>query len=361
MIKQVAIGFLMMSFHSLFAQIQDSGQVITIPVVMHVLYNTSDQNISDAQIESQIQVLNEDFRRKNADAINTPSEFLSVAADCGIEFQLANFDSEGNATSGITRTQTSKIQFANDDYSLPEKGGVASWGTNYLNLWVTNLPDGLGGWANFGLDSSRQGVVIDYEFFGSIGTAKAPYNLGRTATHEIGHWLKLVHLEASGCDTDDGIEDTPLQEKSLSGNITSNFSCGTNDMTSNFMQYVDDAVMNLFTLGQKKVMREILFTYYQPLLQNVDKTVGLTRDLNEIAHLSTFPNPISTFHFNLTQEIPSNATVNLFTLEGQRINHQITQISSTEFLLSETLTSGTYLLTVQLETTYYRTKLNLSF
>ena len=363
MIRFVVIGLLMLvgAIRGM-AQIRDTGQVVTIPVVVHVVYNTSEQNISDAQIQSQLDVLNKDYRKLNTDSISTPPEFLGVAADCGIEFQLANFDTAGNATSGITRTQTNTTQFANDNITSATIGGKDSWGTNYLNIWVSNLPDGVAGWTNNNTaDSTKQGVILDFEFFGTIGTAKSPYHLGRTATHEIGHWLGLKHLEASGCNTDDGIEDTPNQEAALTGNITSNVSCGSNDMTSNFMQLVNDEVMNIFTQGQKSVMRESLFQNYQSLLLNIPNTVGLENEIEIISQVTVFPNPVSSPHFTINKPIPFNATCKLQTLNGLKLNHTINRLSTTEFELPYGINSGMYLFTCQLYNTYYQTKLNISY
>ncbi len=245
--------------------------IITIPVVVHVLYNTDAQNISDAQIHSQIQGLNEDFRRKNADASNTPNEFLAVAADTEISFCLANVDPNGFTTSGITRTPTANSSFGIDNQiKQSQLGGKDPWNTDtYLNIWVGNLAGQLLGYAQFpGGNASTDGVVINYQNFGTTGNVVAPFDLGRTATHEVGHWLNLLHIWGDGgCGVDDGVADTPLAS---SANIESapcihpskNSCVETNgpdlpDMFQNYMDYSDDVCMNLFTLGQKHRMRSL--------------------------------------------------------------------------------------------------------
>ncbi len=248
--------------------------VITIPVVVHVVYRTSIENISDAQILSQIAVLNEDFRRLNADRFNTPSDFTSVAADVQIEFCLASVDPQGNTTTGITRTATNATSFGtNNAVKFASQGGVNAWPSDsYLNIWVCTIGNNILGYAQFpGGSAATDGVVIDYRYFGTNGTATAPFNLGRTATHEVGHWLNLRHIWGDGgCSVDDFVNDTPLAG---GPNYTGSpciypgpNSCspkGRNkgndlpDMFQNYMDYSDDGCMNLFTLGQTARMRAL--------------------------------------------------------------------------------------------------------
>ena len=243
-------------------------KIILIPVVVHVVWNSSVENISDAQIYSQIDVLNKDFRKSNIDQINTPATWQNIAADCEIEFCLATIDPNGNTTTGITRTQTNALSFAvqGDAVKSSSSSGIDAWDNNkYLNIWVCNLAGGVLGYATPPVSSwapPEDGVVVGYENFGTIGTAKSPYHKGRTTTHEIGHWLNLEHLwGAVGSCGDDQVADTPKQE-------TQNFSCpsfphnpnacGTSnqngDMYMNFMDYTNDGCMTLFTLGQKQRM-----------------------------------------------------------------------------------------------------------
>ena len=169
----------------------------TIPAVVHVVYKTAKQNISEAQIKSQINVLNEDFRRMNADASKVPAVFQPLHVDCNIQFKLATKDIFGNKTNGITRTKTQKSSFSfNDAVKSKDKGGADPWpARRYLNIWVCNLGGGLLGYAQFpGGPTATDGVVILNSAFGDTGTATDPFDLGRTATHEVGHWLNLFHI-----------------------------------------------------------------------------------------------------------------------------------------------------------------------
>ena len=122
-----------------------------IPVVVHVVYKTAAENISQAQIDSQIRILNEDFRKKNADVANVPAPFAPLAGDARIEFVLASTDPDGNPTDGVTRTSTNKTSFGSDDeIKFSSSGGADAWDTTeYLNIWVGNLSGGLLGYAQF--------------------------------------------------------------------------------------------------------------------------------------------------------------------------------------------------------------------
>jgi hypothetical protein len=240
-----------------------AGTVINIPVVVHVLYNTTAQNISDAQIRSQIDVLNEDFRRLNADKVNTPSAFSGLAADVEINFCLASKTPSGLSTTGIVRKSTTKTSFTDDAVKYSSSGGDDAWNTSkYLNLWVCNLGGGLLGYAQFpGGPAATDGVVVLYSAFGRTGTLSAPYNKGRTTTHEVGHWLNLRHIWGDASCGSDLVNDTPTQQ-------TSNYSCPSyphktcanttsGDMFMNYMDYTDDGCMNMFSVGQKTRMQSL--------------------------------------------------------------------------------------------------------
>lgn len=239
------------------------GAVITIPVVVHVLYRNSQENISDAQILSQIQVLNDDFRRMNSDANNTWSQ----AADTQIQFCMATVDPNGNPTNGITRKSTTKTSWGtNDAMKKSSQGGVDPWNTSqYLNMWVCNIGGGILGYAQFpGGSASTDGVVIGPNYFGSKNGGSgfylsAPFDLGRTTTHEVGHFLNLRHIWGDGgCSVDDFVSDTPTSDAANYGCATGHVSCGTVDMVQNYMDYSDDSCMNLYTQGQKDRMRAVL-------------------------------------------------------------------------------------------------------
>jgi hypothetical protein len=232
--------------------------VITIPVVVHVVYNNSTENISDAQIMSQMTILNDDFRRQNSDADNVWSQ----AADTEIQFCMATVDPNGNPTNGITRTSTSVSAFStNDAMKFNSSGGKDAWPAgDYLNMWVCDISGGILGYAQFpGGSPATDGVVMDYQYFGSIGTATAPFDLGRTTTHEVGHWLNLRHIWGDGnCNADDFVSDTPTSDAPNYGCALGHVSCNSTDMVQNYMDYSDDACMNLFTAGQKARMRAVL-------------------------------------------------------------------------------------------------------
>lgn len=235
--------------------------VVTIPVVFHIVYNTASQNVSDAQIQSQLTVLNADFRKLNADASLVPSAFAGLAADCEIQFCLAQQDPTGAATTGIVRKSTTTTSFStNDAVKYTAQGGDNIWDRNkYLNIWVCNLSGGVLGYAQFpGGAAATDGVVITYTGFGTMGTAANPFNKGRTATHEVGHWLNLFHIwgdDGTACTGSDLVGDTPNQADENYGCPSfPQVSCsnGTNgDMFMNYMDYTDDACMYMFTTGQK--------------------------------------------------------------------------------------------------------------
>lgn len=244
------------------AQHQAGRAVITVPVVVHVIYRTANQNISMAQIQSQIDVLNDDYRRLNADASNTPTSFQGIAADSEIEFCLANSDPNGDLTDGVTRTSTTVTNIGStNSYYRTNQGGHDIWDRNlYLNIWVCELNQGLLGFATPpGANAQRDGIVVDHVYFGTTGTAQAPFNGGRTLTHEIGHWLDLPHIWGNGCNVDDGVSDTPDQASPYY-NCPSfpQTSCNTQNMFMNYMDYVNDNCMNMFTQGQAAIMQATL-------------------------------------------------------------------------------------------------------
>ena len=222
--------------------------VIEIPVVVNVLYRTSAENISQAQIQSQIDVLNEDYNATNSDITKIPSIFTGVKASYGIRFVLDQ----------VVRKATNKKSWStNDAMKKSQQGGINPTSpTTKLNMWVCTLGQNLLGYAQFpGGNSATDGVVILNTAFGRTGTVRAPYNLGRTATHEVGHWLNLRHIWGDATCGNDLVNDTPTAQ-------TANFGCPTfphygscsktnPEMTMNYMDYTDDGCMFMFTNGQK--------------------------------------------------------------------------------------------------------------
>jgi hypothetical protein len=243
------------------------ADLVQIPVVVHVVYRTPAENISKAQVESQITALNRDYSAKNPDKASVPAVWAGLVTDTGIQFTLATTDPIGAATDGITRTQTQAQSFsANDAVKSAATGGADPWPTDkYLNIWVCTLAGGLLGYAQFpGGPPATDGVVILNTAFGTTGTATAPFNLGRSATHEVGHWLNLRHIwgDTEDCSGSDFVDDTPKQQLPNYNKPTfPHVSCtnGPNgDMFMNYMDYVDDAVMVMFSTGQVARMHATL-------------------------------------------------------------------------------------------------------
>jgi pregnancy-associated plasma protein-A len=240
---------------------------VSIPVVVHVIYNTSRENISVTQIKSQIKVLNKDYRAKNTDRSKVPPVWTGLVTDTGVQFALATKDPNGKPTNGITRTKTNRTSFDTDDsVKSSASGGRNPWTTSkYLNIWVCTLANGILGYAQFpGGPKKTDGVVILNTAFGTTGTAAAPFNLGRTTTHEVGHWLNLRHIwgDTEDCSGSDFVADTPNAAGPNYGKPTfPHISChnGPNgDMFMNYMDYVDDDAMFMFTTQQVARMQTAL-------------------------------------------------------------------------------------------------------
>ena len=229
--------------------------VIEIPVVVNVLYRTTAQNISLTQINSQIAVLNADFAATNSDYNNTPSVFQSLrSGNTNIRFVLSQ----------VIRKSTTKTSWStNDAMKKSSQGGLnPTTPTTHLNIWVCNLSNGILGYAQFpGGSSATDGVVIDDNAFGTTGTVTAPFNKGRTATHEVGHWANLRHIWGDATCGSDLVNDTPLHNAANYGcpaaGHRSTCSGTPVEMTMNYMDYTDDACMYMFTLGQKARMQAV--------------------------------------------------------------------------------------------------------
>jgi hypothetical protein len=221
---------------------------IQIPVVVNVLYKTTAENISLTQIQSQIDVLNKDFNATNTDYSLVPALFSGVKANVGISFVLDQ----------VIRKSTTKTSWGTRDaMKKTTQGGLAPTSpTTKLNLWVCTIGGGILGYAQFpGGSSATDGVACDSKYFGLSGTANYPYNLGRTATHEVGHWMNLRHIWGDATCGSDLVADTPTHNTANYGVPTyphlSTCSGTPVEMTMNYMDYTDDRGMYMFSLGQK--------------------------------------------------------------------------------------------------------------
>lgn len=227
--------------------------IVEIPVVFNVLYRTAAQNVSLAQLQSQIDVLNEDFGATNADHNLTSTYNTVKAGDIGVRFVL----------DAVNRRSTTKTSWSTNDAMKKSAQGIAPTSpTTKLNIWVCNMGGGILGYAQFpGGAAATDGVVLDDNATGRTGTAAAPFNKGRTATHEVGHWMNLRHIWGDATCGNDQVGDTPLHN-------TANYGCpaaghlstctGTPvEMTMNYMDYSDDACMYMFSVGQRSRMLAI--------------------------------------------------------------------------------------------------------
>ena len=239
---------------------------VTIPVVVHVIWRNGfpSENISDAQVLSQIDALNQDFRLLNSNASTIPAVFKPLAADCNINFCMAKRTPQNTTTTGINRVQSSRTTNwgTNDDVKNPSAGGYATWNpSKYLNIYVCNIGGGILGYSPYpGAPDLNDGIVIDYRYFGTTGIVSSPYHLGRTATHEVGHWLNLNHIWGDSSCGDDDVSDTPIHENANSGcpSFPQYNSCSSApEMPMNYMDYSDDGCMNMFTQGQNARMQAL--------------------------------------------------------------------------------------------------------
>lgn len=347
-----------------------TGGVYTLPVVFHVLYNNGSQNIPDSVIYSQLEVLNEDYRRLNADAVNTRDIFLPVAADCEIQFALATVDPQGNPTSGINHVSTDRTEFTLEVFSTvntldevkhASTGGADAWDTeHYINIWICNIaldlpiaqvfgmsypPGGLDNWpANSSAPTTDDdGIVIHYTTVGRNNPVSEDdgtnlNDLGRTLSHEMGHYLGLRHTwgdEFFGdlCNEDDGIDDTPLcgggdqYECDTTANTCDDGTLNDQpDMIENYMDYNQDGCYNMFTEGQKTLMRYALEELRSGLLQ----PWGI-KTIHQIEKI-TWPNPASEALYVNNQLKGSEYTI--YNSAGQIIQSgtvQTTEWSVTDF------------------------------
>ncbi len=298
-----------------------ANTVITVPVVFHIMYQNAAQNISQDRILDQVAVLNKDYARLNADTNNTPLAFRSVSANTNIRFCLAQRDPNGNPTNGIVRKLVTIPNYRgfdpvrNDSIKFTSLGGDDAWSrSKYLNVWVSKfggsssnilgisqLPGGVPA------DSATDGCCVLYTAVGGNtfpGTEIGPgynYSLGRTLTHEVGHWFGLYHVwgnDAGGCSSQDLVNDTPNQWRE-------NYGCPTFPHTDactfaspgvmfmNYLDYVDDNCMNMFTAGQSVRMNSFLNGFRSGVLNSNGcvAVIGIDEMNSFVTGFSVFPNP----------------------------------------------------------------------
>ncbi len=328
---------------------QKSDTVITIPVVVHVVYKNGFENISDAQIYSQLDVLNRDFRKLNPDTSIVKPGFS--VADVKLEFCLAHTDPNGNFTTGITRTATTE-----DNIGLSERYFIIkpTWGNEYLNIWVCDFGSNVAGQGYPpGSPADRDGIVIDYTNFGTLGSVIAPYDKGRTTTHEIGHFLNLFHIWGQNdlnpnCSSDDLVADTPSQSVVYSGCPSIGSSCLSADMLSNYMGYVFDNCMANYTLGQKTRMRTALLGSRQTLVQSNKGclSIGIEEKVNPF-RVSVFPNPSSGVVLVNSRAEFQIDRLSVYSMQGKKMKFSSSGYGNQRTLYLNDFASGIYFLHIE--------------
>lgn len=365
-----------------------SNHLYTIPVVVHIVYNTSAQDLPDSVIYDQMRILNEDYNRQNADTVNMRSDFDIVKGNPKIEFVLAQIDPQGNPTNGITRTFTQNPTFGSlavvsGDFSDLEKvkstvdGGMDPWDqSRYLNIWVCNMsvnffgteitallgyatpPAGLSNWPAGSVTGMGDGVVLQFQTVGSnnpnvLDPGSGPIDVrGRTATHEVGHYLGLRHIWGDGdCTAQDGIDDTPNADSQSSSDCDINKNTCTDniqtidlpDMVENYMDYSAETCQNSFTAGQVSLMHGVLENERYDLVYNNPAAI---KEINTFS-VGIYPNPASE-SITLSSDRPLQS-LRLIAITGTEVidlDPQTRNIDVTE------LNSGIYILEVSDENNF---------
>jgi len=354
-----------------FANGKKTSTVYTIPVVFHIIHTGqsvgTSMNISQAQVNSQITVLNNDFRKLNTDFSTqvTQSGLASLAADCEINFCAAKVAPSGTvmAEPGIDRILCSSKGWTNPPHTDIYIDGTikpnSSWDpTKYLNIWIVYMNDGTLGYAQFptvpssstpsigdmagaGGAANRDGVVFDYRYIGTTGTATAPYNKGRTAVHEIGHWLGLWHIwgdDGTSCSGTDYVTDTPNQAGENYTCPTTNGAVRTDACTStspgvnyqNYMDYSDDKCMVMFTAGQKARMQACMqYCVRRTSLatSTVCSAVSVEENMSNV-NMEVYPNPTNGELFvDITTLDVQDFTISVVNTLGQTVK-EVKQVQS---------------------------------
>lgn len=381
--------------------------VLKIPVVVHLVYKNATENLHDSLVYNQIEMLNKSFRMTDPDTANVRAEFDTLRGDAHIEFYLTKVDENGDSTTGITRTQTNTqgfFDFADlDKIKKPNEGGVAAWDADkFLNIWVGDMSfngqPGVLGYAyppTGGVDSiwpagasapssNLDGVVVHYEVFGDgnpLATGGQLVNVadrGRTAVHEVGHFLGLRHIWGDGgnplfpgppdCSVDDGIKDTPNagNNSQQTGCQNSKNTCSPQsgydypDMWENYMDYSEESCQVIFTHDQIAIMRYNLLNPRAGLAEEGERqnpsepqepsdsvNVGIN-DVDVEMGLNLYPNPSSglvNIEFN---NVKDNSTVSVIGIDGKVVaNQNVAANTNSLYLNLNELQSGIYFVRLQ--------------
>ena len=337
-----------------------------IPVVFHIVYNKPSQDFTDAQVQKQLDILNRDFARLNPDTVKTPSVWKSIASDGGVQFCLAKRDPFGNATTGIIHTRTNVTDLANlNSVKSSASGGDDIWNAKrYLNIWVTYIDQNTFGYSTFPTDLAQypqiDGIVINSKAFSINDSNFIKRNLGRTLTHEVGHWLNLFHTFGTDigvkCSTD-FVDDTPPQQFVTKPDTCYTFphfdDCsfgGNGTMFMNYMNYIADSCYNMFTTGQKTRMLAALQMYRSEILtQTTTCNLVGTNNINESIELNVFPNPTYSGSVNIEVNTSASEIADIFICDGMgRTINQKLKVSLQNVPISfNNLSTGYYLVRVK--------------
>jgi len=304
-----------------------SAQAVTLPVVFHVVYQTTAENIPDSLLQEQLDVLNEDLNGNNSDLWKVPAAWQPIIGTMPVTFMFATVDPSGNPTTGIERQFSATISWnTNDNVKHIATGGLDAWpDTSYLNIWVCDLGSALTGYTQFpGGPDATDGIVLNYRFVGRGSPALAPFNAGRVGTHEFGHWLGLRHIGPDpSCADIDSCADTPGYSSNA---VYGTYPVGTvltdacqpaapGIMWMNFMSYVDDTAMVFFTQDQVGKMT----WYLNNMRQGFFTPNGIREDQVESSY-NVYPSPSTNGILNITRsDATSDATVEVYDAQGRSV------------------------------------------